>query len=175
MINTIENVIGPRGQNTVWVDGVQKSILTRKEAAEFLGVTLVTLWKRTKKGMFNPIKLFGGTYYYQDDLMAPFRKGKVGLDKAPKRVSDNLKHLIEVLEHSGDYSLPKLKEALESQFEHSNEGLKLSRILELGSDEDNFWIERIKLVTDCMQTLANLINQVRSVVEVDDRESLNSN
>lgn len=171
---SVDEVLDSRNQNmkSEWED----VFLAKKETARILGVSNVTLYRWAKRGLLVPILISRKQYYLRADINAFFNKIKGGegndFDKAPKSVTSNLKYLTESIERSGNFSLTKLKEALESQFEYNNDGLKLSYILNLGADEESYWIEKIKLVTDSMQTLTNLILQVRNVVDVDKKQAL---
>ncbi len=46
-----------------------KEFLTRKETAEFFGVSLVTLHDWNKKGLITPLKMGNRTYYKRSELV----------------------------------------------------------------------------------------------------------
>lgn len=48
--------------------GKQTKYLTRKEAAELLGITLPTLWDWTRKGTIPGYRISGRVYYKPDEI-----------------------------------------------------------------------------------------------------------
>lgn len=63
--NHVENLINQLSEQ----DKTEKEFLTRKEAADFFGVSLVTLHDWNKKGLIVPLKMGNRTYYKRSELV----------------------------------------------------------------------------------------------------------
>jgi predicted site-specific integrase-resolvase len=141
------------------------SYLTRKEVAQILRVSVRTVMERDKAGKIIRANTDGKVLYKPEDVQAYMNRSKY--NNTPMEVKSNLNHLVECLESGNNYSLMSLKQALESQFETFEQGLKLAQYLQLGEDEENVWLEKIQLVIDSMNSLSDLTEQIKEIVEVD--------
>lgn len=63
--NHVENLINQFSEQ----DKTAKDFLTRKETANFFGVSLVTLHDWNKKGLITPLKMGNRTYYERSTLV----------------------------------------------------------------------------------------------------------
>jgi len=69
---------------------MEKGIITRKEAATFLGISLPTLKKRTDEGRYKTVKQGRNLMYFTEDLKEAESEGTAASDSLPVPTMDDL-------------------------------------------------------------------------------------